>query len=125
MIRMQAILLDRQGTYYSTLDGKTNLWGVFGSVSGFCYFTYTDEHQAWNMVYDLIINDEIFNADCKRATVAPPPLPTRKELALKKIRELAKKAGPVPSGMLCISEEAQKTDGILKRISRLFSKPKQ
>jgi len=120
MNRFQAIMMDRQGTYFAAFDDVKNLWCVFGSISGYCYFTYDNIEQAQNMAWDLVLNDQIFNADCKARK--PPPLPTKRDLALKKLRELGEKAGPLVSGMLAIGSDSPPKKSLLKKISGWFSK---
>lgn len=42
----EAITKDKKGCFYADLDSESGSYGVFGSESGFCYSTWSDQGQA-------------------------------------------------------------------------------
>lgn len=42
----QAILLDKIGVFYYDWDEEIQMYGIFGSESGFCYHTFTNLEEA-------------------------------------------------------------------------------
>jgi hypothetical protein len=58
MNRFQARELDKKGSYYAAYDEESALWCVFGSESGFCYFTYMSESWANKMAANLNFENE-------------------------------------------------------------------
>lgn len=114
MTRFQAIFLDKIGSYYEALDEDTQLWGVFGSESGFCYFTYMTEKEASNMATELNAQNDVHKSYYIKAAQRD-----RRQKALEKLKKLADEAGPLPISILAIGEPPKKT--IWNRISSFFS----
>ena len=114
MTRFEAILLDKLGSYYEAYDEDTQLWGVFGSESGFCYFTYATEEEASGQAdYENEINDR-YTAEYIKAVKQE-----KRQKALQKLNQLAKEAGPLPTSMLAVGEPPKKS--LWQKISGFFS----
>lgn len=53
MTRSEAYQLDRLGDFYLDIDESSDLMGVFGSESGFCYGLFSDSLDAHKLANDL------------------------------------------------------------------------
>lgn len=115
MNRFQAIILDKLGSYYEAYDEDTNLWCVFGSESGFCYFTYMSEEKATSMADELNRQNDLYNREYIKAAKQE-----RRKKAEQKLSELAGNQ-PLISGVLAVGEGGIRKKSLWNRISSFFS----
>ena len=46
MNRTEAIQKDKVGSFYADFDEESGMWCVFGTESGFAYYSYADKESA-------------------------------------------------------------------------------